>query len=79
MPKGSLGYLIASGVELTRRALAGQEISMELREAAFHGLGRMLSEAAGMDTSHPLLDRQIGELMASDSWIARVAEAVAAS
>lgn len=64
-------YLLATCVELTRRALAQEDISPQLHACAFHGLGRMMRESIGM---HPtILPFQIGEIMASDAWIEKVA------
>ena len=63
-------YLLAASVDFTRRALAQEEIPPELHACAFHGLGRMMGEAAGRHTTTSL---QIGEIMASDIWIEKVA------
>lgn len=66
-------YLLAACVDFTRRAVAGDEIPEEIREAAHHGLGRMLTEAAGVSLGPSGLEFQIGEIMAADRWISTVA------
>jgi len=65
-------YLLASCVDFARRAIAQEEISAELRSCAAHGLGRMMTEARGAEPD-PAVAGQIGEIMASDVWINRVA------
>jgi hypothetical protein len=67
-------YLLAGCVDFTRRALADEPIPEELRTTATFGLSRMMHEARGVEP--PASVRfQIGELMASDRWIAKVSRA----
>lgn len=56
-----------------RSAVAGEETPAEVREAAHHGLGRMLAQANGSAADAPDLDYQIGEIMAADRWIRMIA------
>jgi hypothetical protein len=66
-------YLLAACVDFTRRAFAGDEIPQEIWEAAHHGLGRMLTQAAGLSPGRLGLEFQVGEIMAADRWIDTVA------
>lgn len=65
-------YLLAACVDFTRRAISDEDIPATIREAAYHGLGRMLRQATGDDRSDSRTDAQIGEIMAADRWIAKV-------
>lgn len=67
-------YLLAACVDFTRRAISGDEIPVEIREAAHHGLGRMLTQAAGLGQGSADLEFQIGGIMAADRWIGSVAK-----
>jgi len=66
-------YLLAACVDFARRALTHEEIPAELRTCAAHGLGRMMTEAVGAVPTDSAGAHQIGEIMASDVWIQRVA------
>lgn len=66
-------YLLASCVDLCKRAVNREEIPVELRDASQHGLARMMNMAAGHH-SDVRTSGQIGEIMASDMWISQVAE-----
>lgn len=65
-------YLVAGAVDFARRAVDAREISPELRTCAQYGLGRMMSEALGKQ-NNPAQSPQVGEIMASDAWIGKVA------
>ncbi len=66
-------YLLASCGDFLRRAGAGEDIPCETRSAAHHGLGRMLCLAVGRPVPAGRTRRQIGEIMASDVWIEKMA------
>ncbi len=65
-------YLVAAAVDLARRAMTGRDISTELHACAQYGLGRMMNQAIGKDA--PTQSHQIGEIMASDAWVKKVAQ-----
>jgi len=67
-------YLLAACADFAKRTVSGDEIPADLRAVASYGLERMMTMAAGQDPE-PHAERQIGELMASDAWIDRVAQA----
>jgi hypothetical protein len=71
-------YLLAACVDFARRALAGEEISDLQRASASHGLARMMHLAAGRAVPHDA-SAQVGQVMASDAWINRVAFAFTGS
>ena len=64
-------YLTAMCVEFARRAIADEDIPEQVRVCAEHGWGRMLREARNLETDQTRF--QIGEIMAADRWIERVA------
>lgn len=71
-------YLLAACVEVATLAQAGEPIPDELKSAGFHGLSRMMH--LGIDREPPTsAARQVGELMASDAWIEKVARAFVGS
>jgi hypothetical protein len=70
-------YLVAVCVEFARRAVANEAIPPELGRGAHYGFGRMMKLAAGESVRDQTIARQVGEIMASDVWIEKVARAFA--
>lgn len=67
-------YLLAICGDFLRRASLREEIPAATRAAAHHGLARMMAAAVNRPLADHRLGRQIGEIMAADAWVARLAE-----
>ncbi|MBI5692968.1 MAG: hypothetical protein HZC55_23065 [Verrucomicrobia bacterium] len=67
-------YLLAGCTGFARLAAAGEPVPDDFRELAAHGLSRMMHAALNRKASARDAG-QTGEIMASDAWIHRVAQA----
>jgi hypothetical protein len=65
-------YLLAGCVGFTKLASENEPAPKELRDLAAHGLSRMMHIALGIEPPLSAVD-QVGEIMASDIWIKKVA------
>lgn len=66
-------YLLAICGDFLRRAGAGDELPPATRAGAHHGLARMMFAAAARPVPDSRLHLQIGEIMASDAWLSKMA------
>lgn len=67
-------YLLAGCSGFARLAAAGEPVPNDFRELANHGLSRMMHAALDRKPP-PSVAGQTGEIMASDAWIQRLAQA----